>query len=131
MSTWSGLLKDAAVRSYVASSKFHFGEVLVPKQECRLGWVRHLVARRAADQITADGNDRLAAFRPERSHDVCRARAPVKAGDDGSLDFEGIHQSNDVEGDRRLLGVPHRFAGEKPRGAVASQIGDYHPVAGP
>src|SRR5580692_3895977 len=64
--------------------------VLVPKQECGLGWQRRLVARRAADQITADGNDRFAAFRPEHSHDVCCARAPVKAGDDGSLDFEGI-----------------------------------------
>src|SRR5580698_431739 len=73
--------------------------VLVPKQECRLGWQRRLVTSRAADQIAADGNDRLAAFRPEHSHDVCRARAPVKAGDDSGLEFEGIHQSNHVESD--------------------------------
>src|SRR5580698_1056819 len=73
--------------------------VLVPKQECGFGWQRRLVSSRAADQIATDGNDSLAAFRPEHSHDVCRARTPVKAGHDSRLDFEGIHQSNHVEGD--------------------------------
>src|SRR5271168_733827 len=57
--------------------------VLVPKQERRLGWPRHLVAFRAADQIAADGNDCLAAFRPQYRHDVRCARAPVKACDGG------------------------------------------------
>src|SRR5580698_488175 len=103
--------------------------VLVPKQERRLGWRRHLVALRAADQIAADGNDCLAAFRPEHSQDVSRARAPVKASDDSCLDLESVHQSDDVESDGRLLGVPHRFAREKARRTVAAQIGDDHSVA--
>src|SRR3984957_18012324 len=36
--------------------------ILVPKQKRGLGWYWRLVARRAADQIAADGKDRLAAF---------------------------------------------------------------------
>src|SRR5580698_1572925 len=103
--------------------------VLVPKQERRLGWRWNLVALRAADQIAAYGNDCLAAFRPEHSQDVSRARAPVKAGNDSCLDLESVHQSDDVESDGRLLGVPHRFAGEKARRTVAPQIGDDYPVA--
>ena len=103
--------------------------VLVPEQERGLGWPRHLVARRAADQIAADGNDRLAAFRPECCHDVRRARAPVKAGDGSCLDLERIHQSDDVEGDGRLLGVPERVSGKKARRTVAAQIGNDYPVA--
>jgi FixJ family two-component response regulator len=89
-----------------------------------------LVSRRAADQIAADGNDRLAAFRPERCHDVRRARAPVKAADSSCLDLERIHQSDDVQGDGRLPGVPHRFAGEKTHGAIAAQVRNDHPVPG-
>jgi hypothetical protein len=40
------------------------------------------------------------------------------------LDLERIHQSDDVEGAGRLLGVAHSCAGEKARGAVAEQIGN-------
>src|SRR6202041_3412485 len=68
--------------------------ILIPKQERRLGWHRRLVARWAADQIAANGNNRLAAFRPQHSHGIRGARTPVKAGDDSFLDFERIHQSN-------------------------------------
>ena len=52
------------------------------------------------------------------------ARAPVKAGDGGFLNFECIHESDDVEADGRLLGVAHGRAGKKAGGAVAAQIGD-------
>ena len=38
--------------------------VLIPKCKCSLGWQGCLVASRAANQIAADGNDCLAAFRP-------------------------------------------------------------------
>ena len=103
--------------------------VLVPERGGGLGRQRRLVARGAADQIAADGNDRLAAFRPEHRHDVRRARAPVKAGDGGFLNLERIHERDDVEADGRLLGVAHGCAGKKGRRAIAAQIGHDHPVA--
>jgi len=46
------------------------------------------------------------------------------------LDLERIHQSDDVEGYGRLLGVPERGTRKKARGAIAAQIRDDHPVAG-
>ena len=81
----------ALSRSELQRKDVYKRQVLVPKQERRFRGQRHLVARRAADQIAADGNDRLAAFRPECCHDVRRAGAPVKAGYSGCLDLEGIH----------------------------------------
>src|SRR5260370_24551682 len=43
--------------------------------------------------------------------------------------FRSIHQSDDVERDRRLLAIPERSARKKARRAIAAQIRDDHPVA--
>src|SRR5271168_1374729 len=70
---------------------------LIPPLELSLRRQRRLASRLAADQITAHGDDRLAAFWPERRHDVGRPRSPIKARDDRLLDLESIHEGDDVE----------------------------------
>src|ERR1700727_2814432 len=87
--------------------------ILVPKCACTLGRQWCLVARRTADQIAADGNDRLAAFRPSYCHDVRCARAPVKAGDDGFPNSECVHKGDNVEANGRLLSIAHSCTGKK------------------
>jgi hypothetical protein len=62
-------------------------------------------------------------------HDVGRSRSPVKTGDDGLLDLESIHQSDDVESNYRLLAIAEGFTGKKARRAVAAQRRNNHPVA--
>src|SRR5882724_5256012 len=65
--------------------------VLVPPFELSLWRQRHPADFLAADQITAHGDESLAALRPERCDDVGRACSPIKAGDDRSPDLESIH----------------------------------------
>src|SRR5438270_10829519 len=103
--------------------------ILVPPFELSLWRQRHLAGLLAADQITAHGDDRLAAFRPERRDDVGRARAPIKTGEDRLLDLESIHQRDDIESNYRWLAVPERVARKKMCCAVAAQIGVDYPVA--
>src|SRR6202790_1939857 len=106
------------------------GEIeLVPPCQFGLRRQRLLFGLDAADQIAADGNERLAALGPEGGHDVSRARAPVKTSEDCLLDLECVHQGDNVERDDRLLAVPERIAGKEARGAVAAQIGNDYPVA--
>ena len=82
---------------------------LIPPLELGARRQRNLAGGRAADQIAAHGDERLAAFGPERRDDVGRPRSPIKTGDDRLLDLESIHQRDDVESDHGLLAVPERF----------------------
>src|SRR5207247_6589648 len=105
------------------------GEIeLIPPLELGLGWQRHLPCRMAADQITADRDEPLAAFGPEHRHDTGRARAPVTAAEDCRVDLERIHEGDRVDGERRWLAVPHRLTREKARRAIAAQIRDDYAI---
>ena len=103
--------------------------ILVPPLELSIRWQRHLADLLTADQITADGDEGLAAFREDGRDDVGRARAPIKPGEDGPLDLERVHQSDAIKRDHRLLTIAEGVAGQKARRAKATQIGDDHPVA--
>ena len=103
--------------------------ILVPPLELGLWRQRYLAGFLAADQITAHRDEGLAALGPERRDDVGRPRSPIKTGDDRLLDFESIHQGDDIDGERRLLAIADRVTGEKSCRAVAAQIRDDHPVA--
>ena len=106
------------------------GEIkLIPPGELGFGRKRLFVGCRVADQITADGDDGFAAFGPEYSHDVGGARSPIEASDDCFLNFESVHQRDDVDSDDGLLAVADGAVGEKTCGAVAAQVGNDHAVA--
>src|SRR5439155_11353405 len=90
---------------------------------------RHPAGFLAADQVTAHGDRGLAALGPERRHDVDRPRSPIETSERRLLNLEGIHQSDDIDSDRRRLAVPERFTREKARRAVPAQIRDDHPVS--
>ena len=83
--------------------------ILVPPFELSLWRQRHLVGLRAADQITTYGDHGPAALWPERRDDVGRPRAPIVTGDGRLLDFERIHQCDDIDREHRLLAIPGRF----------------------
>ncbi len=61
------------------------------------------------DQITTRGDHGLAALRPERRDDVGRPRSPIKTGEGRLLDFERIHQGDDIDSERRWLAIADRF----------------------
>jgi hypothetical protein len=103
--------------------------ILVPPLKLGLRRQRRLAGFLAADQIAAHGDERLAAFRPQRRHDVGRPCSPIKTGDGRLLDFERIHQRDGIEGNDRLLAVADRGVGKKARGAIAAQIRHDHAVA--
>src|SRR5258708_838845 len=84
--------------------------ILVPPFELSLWRQRHLAGFLAADQITAHGDQGLAALRPERRDDVGRARSPIATGDGRLPDLSGIHHGDDIAGDRRGLAVPKRIS---------------------
>ena len=149
------IVEGRRVRSNVASSKSHFGEALLPDQlrelmqvfaRNRLGRGRwrnsigttiaaqrrrqRLLARfLAADQIAADRDERLAALRPQRGHDVGRARSPIKAGDDAFWIWSASISAIMSTRDRRLLAIARAFRSKETRRSVAAQVGHDHPVA--
>src|SRR6266536_626599 len=73
--------------------------ILVPPLE--LGFWRqwHLASFLLADQISAHGDEGLAAFGPKRRDNVGRPRAPIKTADDRVIDLETIHQRHDIDRD--------------------------------
>jgi hypothetical protein len=91
---------------------------------------RHLVGRRAADQIAAHGDDRLAALGPKHRHDGSRSRSPIRTGNGCLLDFESIHKLDDVESNYRLLGIAKRITQKKTCYAITARVRDNRPVAG-
>ena len=38
---------------------------------------------------------------------LARTRSPVVAGHDGFVDFQGVHQRDDVERERRRFAIPN------------------------
>ncbi len=123
-------LRKVAPVFVVADPAAFGGEViLVPPLQLSLWRQRHLAGLLAADQIPAHRDETLAAFRPQRRDDVGRARAPIKTAEDRPANFECIHQSDDIDSDHRLLAIAGRCARKKARRAIATQIGDDHPVA--
>src|SRR5207245_11143780 len=87
------------------------GEVeLVPPLELSRGWQRLLVRLLAADQVATHGYERPAALWPERGDDVGTSRSPIKAGNDRTVDFQGIHQCYGIQRQSRWLAVAKRFA---------------------
>ena len=54
---------------------------------------------------------------------------PIKTGEDRLLDFQGIHEIDDVERHHGLLAIPKRLSRKKARGAETAQVGDDHPVS--
>src|SRR6516225_12015259 len=117
--------------SLVAGPAAFGGEViLVPPLELRLWRQRHLASLLAANQVPTHRDETLAALRPQRRDDVGRARAPIKPGQDCSLDPERVQEREDIDGDHRLLAIAQGVTGKKARRAIAAQIGHDHPVAG-
>src|SRR5208282_578907 len=90
------LRKVMPVSAVARPAPFRRKIILVPPLELGLRRQRRLTGFLAADQITAYGNQALAALRPERRHDVCRPRSPIESGYSCLLDFERIHQSDDI-----------------------------------
>src|SRR5262245_33096254 len=103
--------------------------ILVPPLKLSLWRQGHLAGFLTADQVTAHGHHGLAALRPEHCDDVGRPRPPIKTRENRPLDLEGIHESDGIDGQCRLLAIPQSFTGKKARRAIAAQIWDNHPVA--
>jgi hypothetical protein len=80
--------------------------ILVLPSVLHLWRQRQLIAFTVVDQIAIHRDHGLAALRPERRDDVGRPRSPIIPGEDRLLDLEHIHQSDDIESDHRLLGIP-------------------------
>jgi hypothetical protein len=103
------LRKIMPVGVEAGSAAFRGKIVLIPPSLLDLGRQRQLVAFKVVDQIAIHRDQGLAALRPKRRDDIGRPRSPIIAGEDSRLDPEGIHQSDDIESDHRLLTVPERF----------------------
>src|SRR5262245_59238066 len=82
---------------------------LVPPFEFGLWRQWHFVGFTVADQISAHGDERLAAFRPKRRHDVGCPRSPIKTADDCLLDLKRVHKRDYVDRERRLLAISNSF----------------------
>src|SRR5215211_5840867 len=97
-------IRELAAVPVVAGPAAFGGEVkLVPPLKLGLRRQRELADRLTPDQVAAHGNERLAALRPQRRHDVGRPRAPVEACDDRVIDLERVHQGYGIEGEGRRL----------------------------
>src|SRR6185295_483729 len=100
---WRGELPDEFIKVtrvfFVACSTALSCEIeLIPPVQFSFRWQRHPVRRLTTDQITTHGNLRFTTFGPECGNYVGSSRSPIKATDDCLLDFEHIHQCDDVEG---------------------------------
>src|ERR1700733_8805877 len=64
------------------------GEIkLVPPLQLGLRRQRRLAGFLITDQVTADGDQSLAALRPECRHDACSTRAPIETREGRFLDL--------------------------------------------
>ena len=72
------LRKVTAVFVVAGPAAFRSKIVLVPPQELRAWRQRHLSSLLVADEITADSDESLAAFRPQCRDDVRGSRTPIK-----------------------------------------------------
>ncbi|MNF53954.1 hypothetical protein D3C84_353630 [compost metagenome] len=101
---------------------------LVPPLQLGLGRQRVLARSLIADQIAADGDQRLDPLRPKCGNDVRRARAPVVATQHRFLDLQCIHEVDDITGQRRRLAVANSLVGQEMRVTVAPCVWDQYPV---
>src|SRR4051794_16232939 len=102
---------------------------LVPPLQLSLRRQWHLARRLTANQITAHGNQRLAALRPKRSDNVSGARSPSEAGENCLLDLQCVHQGDDIERHPRLLAVAEGVKRKKFRRPETAEIRDDYPVS--
>ena len=70
--------------------------ILIPPLKFSAWRQWHSARRLAADQITTHGDHGLAALRPERGDDVGRPRSPITPANDRFIDFQSIHEGDDV-----------------------------------
>src|ERR1700741_4896634 len=77
----------------------------IPPFEFGLWRQRQLAGLLAANQISADGNQRLDSLRPQGRNDVGRPRAPIESGEKRLLDRESIHEVDDIDRERGGLAV--------------------------
>ena len=76
------------------------GEIeLIPPLQFSLRRQRRLAGRLIADQIAAHRDEAITALRPKRRDDVRGPRAPIKAAENGLLDFERVHERDRIDGD--------------------------------
>src|SRR5580698_2535104 len=114
----------------IASLAIFRGEIiLVPPLVLNLWRQRDLAGCLATDQITAHRDDSLAALWPEHGDVIRCPRSPIKSGDYRLVDFERIHQMDNVESNDGGLAVPNRVVGEESRRARAAKVGHDHVVA--
>ncbi|KTB63364.1 hypothetical protein AO063_13600 [Pseudomonas fluorescens ICMP 11288] len=69
------------------------------------------------------------ALGPQRGDDTRGAATPVKTRQRGLRDVQGIHEIQQILGQRRLLAGAHDLRIDKPRRAIAAQVGYQHAVA--
>jgi hypothetical protein len=86
---------------------------MIPPGE--LGFRRQRLATRlrAADQVSAHGDERLAPFWPQGSDDIARAPSPVETAENGLIDFQCVHQRNDIDREHCLLAIARRIGDRK------------------
>src|SRR5262249_30718785 len=123
---WRGDLPDelgkiAPVFVVAGAAAFRREIILVPPLQLGFWRQGRLAGLLAADQISADGNQSLAALRPERGDDAGGARAPIVTGERRLLDLERIHQGDDVDSHHRLLTVAWRIVRQEARRSIAAQ----------
>jgi hypothetical protein len=70
------------------------------------------------DEVAVDGNQALAALRPQRRRDAGRSPSPVETGQHGGRYLKGVHQSNHVRADRALLTRSWCDGVDKARGSM-------------
>src|SRR6476469_4423828 len=95
---------------------------LIPPLELGLRWQRNGARLLAADQVTADRDQRFTPLRPQGGDDVSRSRAPVEPGQNRLLDAKSVHEIDDVARDDRRLAISNSVVREKPRRPEAAHI---------
>ena len=116
---------------FLVASPTAFGGkvILVPPLQLRLGgngtlpacWlpIRYPLTETRALQRSGKSAAMMSAVRAPQSKPARIALSILKR----------IHQSDDIDGDHRLLAIAEGVTGKKARRAIAAQIGDDHPVA--
>src|SRR5215469_5441127 len=103
--------------------------VLVPPGVLCRGWEWLLFGGEVGDQVAGYRDQSLDPVRPQHRDDVAGPRPPVIAGQDRVLDLEGIHERENVDSERRLVGIPGRCWRQKGSRAIATEVRHDHPVA--
>src|SRR4051812_50043480 len=81
--------------------------------------------------MPAHRDEGLATLRPERRDDRGGARSPIVAGENCLLDFESIHQRNNINGESRMLPPVGPLPPQKKRGPPGPPKGGEPPADRP